>query len=63
MTNGEIAELFSKKYPSVPISDWRPLTIDLIKYKQGIVIWTDSHDTIAYFPKTEEKCESVNGKS
>ncbi len=55
MTNGEIMEKFKENYPSVPVLDYRPLTFDLIKYKQGIVIWTDNHDTIAYFLAQEKR--------
>lgn len=54
MTNREILDKFTKNYPGVPVSDYRPLSFEFIKEKPGIVIWTDNHDVIAYFPASTE---------
>ena len=56
MTNSEIMNLFSDKYPSMQMVDYRPLapkmfTSDLV----GITIWLDNGDVLQYYPKEAQK--------
>ena len=49
-TNGGMFSLFKKRYPSVKVTDYRPLSTET-EGKRGINIYTENGDIISYFPK------------
>lgn len=51
MTNEEIMNQFAEKYPDMNFIDYRPLIMDYVEGKEGIIIWLDNGDCIIYFPK------------
>ena len=54
MTNKEILDVFTERYPNVSVNDYRPIAdMYMPKGRQGITIWTDTNDVILFFPCTD----------
>ena len=64
MTNGEILQTFIEEHPSMKdkLADYRPLCLDFVHEKEGVVIWLKNDDIILYFPKQRNDSQLFTGK-
>lgn len=55
ITNQDIINQFTKAYPYLPVSDYRPLSPDVFtKGRIGITVWLENGDIIQYYPTSIE---------
>ena len=55
ITNQDIFNQFTKAYPYLSVSDYRPISPNVFtKDRIGITVWLENGDIIQYYPKSIE---------
>ena len=64
ITNGDIFNKFKTDYPDLEVKDYRPMHLDFVRGRIGIVVWLKNGDILLYFPKISfnEACEMEKSK-